>query len=146
MRLMIAVIALLFAGCAANELRKEAMGVVVSRSPAPAGCKFVGMIVEMDDSELKSNRGLAQGALNRLRNTAVDGGANYVILEDSQANTFDAVLVGGAYQCPIETLALGQLQPFTILAPDFPAGASVKKRDCVTKKNYATGKDIEVCR
>lgn len=104
-------------GCAATALNPAAARVLVSRQPAPAGCQYLGTVVgEQGGSAtggLTSNRNLALGAMNDMKNEAHALGANYVVLEDSKAgNTIsgsqngvsggqtDVTNIGNAYFCP----------------------------------------------
>ena len=92
-------------GCAATALMAGAVRVGVSREAAPGAGSFTG--------QFTSNKKLAQGAMNDMRNAAFDLGANYVVLEESKAgNTSsgsmwsshggqtDVTQVGNAYTCP----------------------------------------------
>jgi uncharacterized protein YbjQ (UPF0145 family) len=107
----------LFAGCAATALRPGAERIIVSHTPAPKTCKFRGQIMGEQGGSLAgaytSNANLAQGAMNDMRNKAMDLGANYVVLEESKAgNTTsgnlygmsgqqtDVTQVGNAFACP----------------------------------------------
>jgi uncharacterized protein YbjQ (UPF0145 family) len=107
----------LVAGCAATGLRPGAERIMVTRSPAPNDCKFVGTLVGNQggsfDGPFTSNRNLAQGAMNDMKNQAQGMGANYVVLENSTAgNTVsggrhglsggqtDVTHVGNAFVCP----------------------------------------------
>ncbi len=106
------------AGCAATRLRPGAERVMVTRSPAPGECKFVGTLVGEQGGALTgpftSNRSLAEGAMNDLKNQAQGVGANYVVLETTTAgNTIsgghrsisgqqtDVTHVGNAFVCPV---------------------------------------------
>jgi uncharacterized protein YbjQ (UPF0145 family) len=105
------------AGCAATTLNPAARGVIVSRPPAADGCKYVGTVIGEQGGSLSggmtSNRNLALGAMNDMKNEAHALGANYVVLEDSKAgNTIsgsengisggqtDVTNIGNAYVCP----------------------------------------------
>jgi hypothetical protein len=111
--------------CAAVPLKPGADRVVVTRTPAPKDCEYVGNVVGSQGDALSgpltSNRTLAEGALNDLKNRASDVGANYVVLETNQAgNTFsgglgsgtggfhgqqtDVTNVGTAYRCPSDEI------------------------------------------
>src|SRR6476469_9625824 len=69
-------------GCSATELRPGAEKIIVSRNAAPKGCKFLGAVVGEQGGALTggltSNKNLAQGALNDMRNKAIELGGNYV--------------------------------------------------------------------
>ncbi len=108
-------------GCAASQLKPGAERIIVSRSPAPDGCKFVGTVTGSQGNAISgpvtSNRNLAEGAMNDLKNKALGLGANYVVLETNQAGftssgeirrgtgsshgqQTDVTNVGTAYSCP----------------------------------------------
>jgi hypothetical protein len=90
---------------------------MVTRSPAPHDCQFVGTLVGEQGGALTgpftSNRSLAEGAMNDMKNQAQGVGANYVVLETTTAgNTIsggrhsmsgqqtDVTHVGNAFVCP----------------------------------------------
>ena len=104
-------------GCAATSLQPGAARVMVTKSPAPEGCVYLGSVVgEQGGSftgKYTSNAHLAEGALNDMKNKAHDLGANYVVLEDTHAgNTMsgdpngvsggqtDVTHIGNAFKCP----------------------------------------------
>ncbi|MFP6640578.1 MAG: DUF4156 domain-containing protein [Myxococcota bacterium] len=114
-------------GCKAVPLAPGAEKVIVSRQAAPEGCKFVGAVVGeqggMVSGQLTSNKNLAQGALNDIRNKALQLGANYVSLESVSAGTTsrgsfyegtgsvsaaqtDVTKTGNAYHCHPEAIGL----------------------------------------
>lgn len=107
----------LFAGCAATALRPGAERVMVTRMPPAGECKFVTTLVGNQggalDGPFTSNRTLAEGAMNDMKNQAIGAGANYVVLETTTAgNTIsgsrnsmsgqqtDVTHVGNAFFCP----------------------------------------------
>lgn len=117
--------AALFTGCAAKELRAGAAKVIVSRSNAPKSCKFLGTVVGEQGGSFTgawtSNKKLAQGAMNDMKNNAFELGGNYVVLETNTAgNTSsgswysshggqtDVTSVGNAYKCPPSDIGLGE--------------------------------------
>ena len=98
--------------CAATALEPGAARVMVTRQAAPEGCVFLGSVVGEQGGALTgaytSNANLAEGALNDMKNKAHAMGANYVVLEDTQAgSTFnkgsggqtDVTHVGNAFRC-----------------------------------------------
>lgn len=104
------------AGCAATTLKPGAGRVLVTRQPVPQGCEYLGTVIgEQGGSAtggLTSNKNLAQGAMNDMKNKAHAMGANYVVLEDTRAgNTIsgnhgsisggqtDVTNIGNAYRC-----------------------------------------------
>ena len=108
--------------CAATPLHPGAEHVVVGNQPPPAACKFVGTVVGqqggvgLDDRAWSgywtSNRNLAQGALNEVRNEGQALGANYVLILSTTAGTgavnaagasvphTDVTHTASAYKCP----------------------------------------------
>ena len=107
----------LLAGCGATALNPAARGVIVSRQPASDGCQYVGTVIGEQGGSvsggLTSNRDLALGAMNDMKNEAHALGANYVVLEDSKAGSTisgsqngisggqtDVTNIGNAYVCP----------------------------------------------
>lgn len=136
-------------GCAATTLRSGAEKIIVTRNSAPKSCKFLGALVGEQGGALSgpftSNKNLAQGAWNDLRNKALELGANYVQLEDTHAGNTgsggawsnggggsfsqtDVTHAGNAYKCPpeeildcdfcdsnAESLKLGDLESFLTL-------------------------------
>jgi len=122
-----AVMAIGMSGCAAKAIRPGAERVIVSRQSAPKTCKFKGQVLGEQGGAiwggLTSNKNLALGAMNDIRNNAMELGANYVVLEDSRAgqtitgsgsNGFssasgqqtDVTQVGNAYLCPAGEIGL----------------------------------------
>lgn len=118
---------LLIAGCAAKEIRPGAEKIIVSRQAAPKTCKFKGQVMGEQGGSFTggwtSNKNLAQGAMNDMRNQALDLGANYVVLEESKAGSTmsggggsgffsmsgqqtDVTQVGNAYVCPAEDIGV----------------------------------------
>jgi uncharacterized protein YbjQ (UPF0145 family) len=107
----------LVTGCAATALRPGADRVMVTRLPPPSECKFVATLVGEQGGSFTgpftSNKRLAQGAMNDMKNQAQEMGANYVLLETTTAgNTVsggrhgmsggqtDVTHVGNAFVCP----------------------------------------------
>lgn len=103
-------------GCAATALKPAAARVLVTRQPVPQGCEYLGTVIgEQGGSAtggLTSNKNLAEGAMNDMKNKAHAMGANYVVLEDTRAgNTIsgsrgsisggqtDVTNIGNAYRC-----------------------------------------------
>ena len=114
----------LLISCSAVQVKPGAERVIVSRTAAPQGCKFISTVTGSQGGALSgpftSNRTMAEGAMNDLKNKAFDAGANYVVLETNQAgNTMsggagtggggeqtDVTNVGNAYKCPPELIGL----------------------------------------
>lgn len=105
------------AACTATALHPAARRVLVTRQPAPASCEYLGTVIGEQGGSLSggltSNKNLAAGAMNDMKNQAHKMGANYVVLEDSKAgNTIsgssgsvsggqtDVTNIGNAYRCP----------------------------------------------
>ncbi len=107
--------------CAATALDPGAEQVIVSHQPAPKTCKFAGQITGEQGGSLTgawtSNKHLAEGAMNDMRNKAHQMQANYVVLEESKAGQTmsggggmqgfsmsgqqtDVTQIGNAYRCP----------------------------------------------
>jgi uncharacterized protein YbjQ (UPF0145 family) len=118
------------AGCAATQLQPGAERVLVTHAAAPRGCRFVATVIGEQGGSLAgaftSNRHLAEGAVNDMKNKARDMGANYVVLETTTAgNTIsgdknnisghqtDVTHMGNAFVCPNDPAAsetsVGQL-------------------------------------
>src|SRR5215471_14985486 len=72
-------------GCAATALNPGADRVLVTHAPAPRDCRFAGTVIGDQGGALTSNRNLAEGAVNDMKNKAHDMGANYVVLETTTA-------------------------------------------------------------
>ena len=85
-------------GCSAIQLQPNAERVIVTRNAPPKNCKFLNSITGSQGNFFTggytSNKNLAAGALNDLKNQAADMGANYVQLETNQAGVTGA---GGGY-------------------------------------------------
>jgi hypothetical protein len=90
---------------------------MVSHLPPRGDCTFVGTLVGQQGDAIAgkftSNRDLAEGAMNDMKNQAQTAGANYVLLETTTAgNTMsggsnyvsgqqtDVTHVGNAFVCP----------------------------------------------
>ena len=110
-------------GCSATQLRPGAESIIVSRHPAPRGCRFRGTVQGEQggafDGPFTSNKNLAQGAMNDMKNNALDVGANYVVIEDTHAGETisggddtisgqqaDVTHIGNAYACPPSEIGL----------------------------------------
>lgn len=76
-------------GCASQVLTPQASHVIASPNPAPKGCKYAGQVVGNQGNFFTgawtSNRNLEEGAMNDLKNQAVNLGANYIQLINSRA-------------------------------------------------------------
>jgi hypothetical protein len=85
-------------GCAATHVVPGAERVIVSKNPAPQGCKFMGTVVGEQGGAFTgrwtSNKNLAEGAMNDMKNKAFGLGANYVALENTNAGQ---TISGGVY-------------------------------------------------
>jgi hypothetical protein len=116
-------VALFISACAATSLKPGAERIFVSRTSAPKSCKFLGTIVGEQGGALSggwtSNKNLAQGAMNDMKNKAFELGANYVVLETNTAgNTSsgniwhssgqqtDVTNTGNAYKCAPKEIGL----------------------------------------
>lgn len=109
---------LMATGCGATSLKAGARSVMVTRTPAPAGCVYLGSVIGNQGGALAgpytSNANLAEGALNDMKNKAFDMGANYVVLEDTHAGSThnkgsggqtDVTHMGNAFRCPSQPTA-----------------------------------------
>ena len=129
-------------GCAATALNPEASRVMVTKTPAPQGCVYVGSVVGEQGGAISgaytSNANLAEGAFNDMKNKAHAMGANYVVLENSNAgNTLsgdrngvsghqtDVTHVGTAFKCadPSQTATTSGAVPVATPAAPAPAPA-----------------------
>jgi uncharacterized protein YbjQ (UPF0145 family) len=116
-------LSLLMIGCAATHVRPGAERIIVSKNPAPKGCKFMGTVIGEQGGAFSgrwtSNRNLAEGAMNDMKNKAFDLGANYVSLENSNAGQTisaseygmsggqtDVTHAGNAYRCDPKEIGL----------------------------------------
>lgn len=120
-------LSLLLLSCAAVPLEPGAEKIIVTRQKPPKDCKFLSAVIGqqggMLSGQLTSNRNLAEGALNDLRNRALKLGANYVSLESETAGTTargsyhqgtgssmatqtDVTKTGNAYRCPPESIGV----------------------------------------
>lgn len=118
-------VCLFFASCAAKTVKAGAHKVIVSRTAAPKGCKFMGTVIGEQGGSFTgvytSNKNLALGAMNDMKNQAFDLGANYVVLENSNAGQTgngsmwsshsaqtDVTHSGNAYKCPPSSVGLAE--------------------------------------
>ncbi|MEZ4750601.1 MAG: DUF4156 domain-containing protein [Bdellovibrionota bacterium] len=123
-KLSLLILVLGFAGCAAKQLRPGAEKIIVGNN-VPKNCKFKGQVMGEQGGALTggwtSNKNLAMGAMNEMRNEALALGANYVqLLTRSTGNTMsgsdygfgggqtDVTQQGNAYLCPPSSLGTGQ--------------------------------------
>jgi hypothetical protein len=76
-------------GCSAIKLNPNAHRVIATRTPAPKGCKYVGSVVGSQGGAFTggwtSNKNLAEGSMNDMKNKAANMGANYVQIEADRA-------------------------------------------------------------
>ncbi len=113
----LAFVPFLLLGCAATQLRPGAEGVFVTHAQPPEQCRFVTTLVGEEGGSLTgpltSNKHLAEGAVNDLKNQAYEKGANYVVLETTTAGDTvsggrrgmsggqtDVTHMGNAFVCP----------------------------------------------
>jgi len=114
----------LLVGCAAKALRAGAERIVVGHH-LPKNCKFRGQVMGEQGGALTggwtSNKNLAKGSMNEIRNQALDKGANYVqILTKEAGNTMsgsgfgfsggqtDVTTMGNAYLCPPKSIGIAE--------------------------------------
>ena len=114
-------LATILAGCSATELKPQASRVLVTHQPAPKGCQYLGTAIGEQGGSFTgrwtSNKNLAKGAFNDMKNQAVEMGGNYVVLENQNAgNTTsgswyhgnggmsggqtDVTYTGNVFRCP----------------------------------------------
>jgi hypothetical protein len=106
---------LLFVGCAPTALLPEAEKVRIVRAEPGKECEYLGEVTGEQGGALTgaytSNADLEKGALNDLKNKAVQMGGNLVfILTDRAGSTTDqssgvvrqtnVVITGSVYRCP----------------------------------------------
>lgn len=120
---VVTVLVLIFSACSATELKPGADRILVSPNAAPKGCHFLGAIVGEQGGSLTggltSNANLTQGAMNDMRNKALDLGANYVQMVTNHAGNTgsgsmyssstqqtDVTNTGNAYKCKPDDIGL----------------------------------------
>ncbi|MFQ5549561.1 MAG: DUF4156 domain-containing protein, partial [Woeseia sp.] len=110
----------LLAGCAASPLLPGGDTVLLSKEAAPEACEFLGEVQGNQGNfwtaEFTSDANLINGARNQMRNAAHALGADYVKIETeslshntadhSLGGTYSAVVIGNAYRCGEELLAV----------------------------------------
>ncbi len=115
--LSVVVTSMFICSCAAKQITAGAERTLVTRTAAPKGCKFKGTVIGEQGGALTggwtSNKALAEGAMNDMKNNAHALGANYVVLEVNSAGTThsgnswgfsgqqtDSTYTGNAFSCP----------------------------------------------
>jgi len=106
-------------GCSAIRLNPNAHRVIASKDPAPKGCKYIGSVVGSQGGWFTggwtSNKNLAEGSMNDLKNRAANMGANYVKIEadragltlsDGSGSQTDVTWNGNAYYCDPKEIGL----------------------------------------
>lgn len=98
-------------GCAAiSATSSGALVEVVTDAPSKYACKFLGDVYGSQGNwitgDITSNKNLAMGSRNDIKNEAAELGANVVQIQDSKTTrawtalgTTNHVLVGKAYKC-----------------------------------------------
>ena len=111
---------LLLVGCAASPLMPGGEAIRLSKEPAHADCVFVGEVQGTQGNfwtaDFTSDSNLINGARNQVRNAAYELRADYVKIEteslshntadNSLGGTYSAVVIGNAYRCGKELLAV----------------------------------------
>lgn len=111
---------ILLVGCAAKPLLPGGESIILSKDPTPAGCEFLGEVQGNQGNfwtaTFTSDADLINGARNEVRNAAYALRANYVKIEtesfshntadDSLGGTYSAVVIGNAFRCSEESLAM----------------------------------------
>jgi len=76
-------------GCSAIQLNPNAHRVIASRNAAPKGCKYLGSVVGSQGNFFTggwtSNKNLAEGSMNDMKNKAANMGGNYIQIEADRA-------------------------------------------------------------
>jgi len=89
-------VTIILTACSARQLTQGAENVRVLPSQPASGCKYLGEIVGSQGNRLTggvtSNKNLAQGSLNDLKNKAYKLGGNAIYLMDSKTAS-----TGGSY-------------------------------------------------
>jgi len=112
----------LLTACAASPLMPGGDTVLLSKEAAPEGCEFVGEVQGTQGNfwtaDLTSDANLINGARNKVRNAAYALQADYVKIETeslsqntadhSFGGTYSAVVIGNAYRCGKELVAVQQ--------------------------------------
>ncbi|RPH29706.1 DUF4156 domain-containing protein [Buttiauxella warmboldiae] len=110
-------LAILLAGCSAQNLNPQAQSVRVTNNEPGKECKFLGDVTGSQGNALAgvwtTNSNLETGARNDLKNQAANMGGNVVSIITQRAghsgNTFDGTgmsrqtdvtLTGNVYKCP----------------------------------------------
>ena len=114
-------------GCSAIKIQPGAERILVTNNMPPKGCKYLGAVTggqgNFFTGAYTSNKRLAEGANNDLRNKAAAMGANYVQIEFANAGATggggggsyggghfgqtDVTKSGNAYFCEPELIGLG---------------------------------------
>ena len=108
--LLVAPVALSLVGCAAPSLSEQAQRVVILQNlPTQFQCSYKGEIAGAQGNWLTgywtSNKNLALGARNDLRNEAAKLGANVVVISETLSGTDESnelknvTHIGRAYVC-----------------------------------------------
>ncbi len=111
---------ILLVGCAAKPLLHGGESIILSKEPSPAECEFLGEVQGNQGNfwtaTFTSDADLINGARNEVRNAAYALHANYVKIEtesfshntadDSLGGTYSAVVIGNAFRCSDEALAM----------------------------------------
>ena len=96
--------------------------ILLSKEAAPEGCEFVGEVQGTQGNfwtaDFTSDTNLINGARNKVRNAAFALQADYVKIETeslshntadhSLGGTYSAVVIGNAYRCGKELVAVQQ--------------------------------------
>jgi len=112
----------LLAGCAASPLMPGGETVLLSKEPAHAECVFLGEVQgtqgDFWTADFTSDSNLINGARNQMRNAAYALHADYVKIETeslshntadhSLGGTYSVVVIGNAYRCGKELMAVEQ--------------------------------------
>ena len=99
MRILICIVMLLSAGCAA-ELTEQGRMVREIRPDWSTKCVFLGVVdaPEGRGYDVSDNR---RGALNTIRNRVAQVGGNAYVITDINSNEFRTYIQADAYKCPV---------------------------------------------
>src|SRR3989338_10691443 len=109
--------AAILGGCASVTLSPAANRVIASPNKPPKACHYLGQVTGSQGNwisgEFTSNKSLDSGALNDLKNKAINKGGNYVQLITMKTSNFGsmgkfggsmeqtgATTIGNVYHCP----------------------------------------------
>jgi len=110
-------------GCAASPLIPGGETILLSKEATPEACEFLGEVQGTQGNfwtaDFTSDANLINGARNNMRNAAHALQADYVKIETESLShntadhalggTYSAVVIGNAYRCGKELVAVEQI-------------------------------------